>query len=95
MQLTSKHGEYVVKPKIGFSIFLNSFFDNHIKLTAMRTLPQGSICFLVLRHYFKMIYCMILIVHFIIFCRYYYRYDVKVDAIFPSLHFRGMNRTYV
>ena len=54
MQLTSKHDEFVVKKKMGISIFLNSFFYNHIKLTSMRTFPQGSIYFFVLYHYFEM-----------------------------------------
>ena len=47
--LTSEHSENVVKTTIDISVFLNSFFYDHVKLTVMRAFPQCSIYFFVLR----------------------------------------------
>ena len=50
----------------------------------MRTFPLGSIHFFVLDIILRWggLFCMILTVHFTIFRRYYYRHNVKVDAIY-------------
>ena len=50
----------------------------------MRTFPQGSICFFILCQYFPMkrIFFYDFDSAFYHFCQYYYRHNVKVDAIF-------------
>ena len=76
---------------MSISLFLNSFFYNHIKLTSMRTFPQGSISSFVFLFCFLFLFwdkggggigSYDLDILFYQFCGYYYRHDFKVDAIF-------------
>ena len=94
-QLTSKHCENVVKTKISISIFLSSFFYNHIKLTVMRTFPQGPIYIFLLCYYFEMKRIVLYDFDsaFYHFCGYSYGHDVNVDAIFFFflLYIRSIN----
>ena len=72
------------KTKMVISIFLNKFFYNNIKLTAMRTFFQESNYFFVLYHYFEMETIVLYDFDsaFYYFYRYYERRGIKVDAIF-------------
>ena len=43
----------------------------------------------------RSIYVLCLLGYFTIFCRYYCRHDVKVDAVFFLVYFRGIKKTYI